>query len=115
VAEFLRLVVWTPGERFAEVLDVRWVHVELVGGKGLTIWPAHAPLLAETLPDTVRYEDAAGGRHMLDLPPGVLHVRDNVVSLFLAGTIDEQAWEHPESGTGALERLAGVLLAESSF
>jgi F0F1-type ATP synthase epsilon subunit len=89
--------------------QVQWVHVSLAGGKALTIWPRHAPLLAETSTDALRYADAAG-THTIDLPAGVLQVRGSTVSIFLAGTLDKQSW--PEGEQERFERLAETMLAQ---
>ena len=111
MAEALRLTVWTPSETVVDVEQVQWVHVKLSGAKAITIWPGHAALLAETSTEALRYADA-GGTHAIDLPSGVLQVRDGVVSLFLAGTLGERAWSEDEQG--GFERLAEAMLAEQT-
>ena len=112
MADSLRLVVWTPEETLVEAIDVQWVHVHLSSGKGLTIWPGHAPLLAETVAEALQYADKTS-THMVDLPPGTLQVRDDAVTLFLARTVGEQAWERTEEDSERLDRLAETLLAAS--
>lgn len=108
MAKPLRLVVWLPGETLLDVEEVDWVHFTLAGDKGLTVYPGHAPVLAETVADLVRYEQE-GNVHSLDLPAGVLYVRDNVVTLFLSHMVgEEQAIERPD-GHVALSRLAQAL------
>jgi len=108
VADLLRLIVWTPSETVVDAEQVQWVHVKLAGAKTLTIWPEHAPLLSETVSEALRYADASG-THAIDLPAGVVYVRENVVTLFLAGTLGEQPW--PESGGERLDRLAETMLS----
>jgi F0F1-type ATP synthase epsilon subunit len=108
VADLLRLTVLTPSETVVEADQVQWVHVKLVGAKALTIWPEHAPLLAETASEALRYVDASG-EHATDLPAGVLQVRDNTVTLFLAGTLSEQSW--PEEEGERYDRLAETMLS----
>jgi F0F1-type ATP synthase epsilon subunit len=109
LADPLRLLVWTPSETLVDTAAVEWVHVELVGDKGLTIWPGHLPLLGETAPAALRYADREGV-HEVELPPGILEVADGTVTLFLAGAIGEetQAWEEQPP---QFDRLSGALIA----
>ena len=90
MAEPLRLVAWTPSETLIDAEQVEWVHVKLAGGKGLTIWPGHAPLLAETVAETVRYTDG-DGTHTLDLSSGILQIEGSTVTIYLsqAGSLVE--------------------------
>jgi F0F1-type ATP synthase epsilon subunit len=108
VADPLRLIVWTPSETVVDAERVQWVHVRLAGAKTLTIWPEHAPLLAETISEALRYADASG-THAIDLPAGVLYVRENTVTLFLAGTLGEQSWLEEEGER--FDRLAETMLS----
>ena len=55
----MRLTVLTPAETLLEVEGVKWVRVQLADGGRISIWPGHAPLLAETVAAALRY---AGGR-----------------------------------------------------
>jgi F0F1-type ATP synthase epsilon subunit len=102
VAEPLRLVVWTPSETLVDGDQVEWVHIELAGSGGLTIFPGHAPLVAETLAEVMRYTDSTG-THAVDLAPGVLRAEGDVVTIFLAG----QAW--PSAETEQFARLSMAL------
>jgi F0F1-type ATP synthase epsilon subunit len=107
VAELLRLRVWSPAESLVDVQDVLWVHVELSQVRPLTIWPGHAPLLAETAGEGLRYADEAG-THMVVLPPGMLQVSGNEV-LILVGSGELQGAS--EDGDERFERLTDALLA----
>jgi F0F1-type ATP synthase epsilon subunit len=98
----LRLVAWSPSETRIDAEQVEWVHVSLAGGVGLTIWPGHAPLLAETVAEAVRYADSTG-THVVDLDAGILHVEGSAVTIFLA-----QTWSSTEAD-GGYERLAETL------
>jgi len=118
VAERMRLTALTPSETLIDTENVEWVHVALAGEEFLTIWPGHAPLLAETVAETVRYMDSTG-EHELELLSGVLHVRDDVVSFFLTGVLGEG----PEALAGSRERgpperldrlIAAISRAESA-
>jgi F0F1-type ATP synthase epsilon subunit len=108
VAELLRLTVLTPSETVVDAEQVQWVHLKLGGAKALTIWPEHASLLAETTTEALRYLDGSG-EHAIDLPAGVLQVRENAVTLFLAGTLGEQSW--PGEQEERFDRLAEAMLA----
>jgi F0F1-type ATP synthase epsilon subunit len=112
VADPLRLVVWTPSERLIDAEQVEWVHLELVDDRTLTIWPRHAPLLAETAAGAVRYADLEG-THTVDLLSGVVHVRNDVVSLYLPGTLGSAVGEDAQPIKGeetGFERLARTML-----
>ena len=105
MADLLRLRVWSPAETVLDVEGVQWVHVELNRARPLTIWPGHAPLLAETTGETVRYADDAG-THVVELPPGMLQLRENEVLILVGGALEPSA----EAGGGS-ERLTDALLA----
>jgi F0F1-type ATP synthase epsilon subunit len=109
VAEPLRLVVWSPSETVLERDGVAWVHVELVDSGGLTVWPGHLPVIGEMSAAALRYEDA-DGEHAVSLPPGVVHVDEGVVTVFLAGGIDQPQPEGVE-GVERFERLAEEMVA----
>ena len=106
MAEPLRLIVWTPSETVLEAEQVGWIHVKLAQAKTLTIWPGHAPLLAETVAEELGYGDEEG-THTIELPAGILQVRDSTVTLFLAGTLGGVSW--PEDSGKRLERLAQTI------
>ena len=105
MAERLRLTAHTPSETLIEADNVEWVHVTLAGDRFLTIWPGHAPLLGETMAESVRYVDSTG-QHEMDLLAGILHVRDDVVTFLLAGALGEgPAEESPPRPGEKGERL----------
>jgi F0F1-type ATP synthase epsilon subunit len=72
----------------------------------LTIWPGHAPVLAETRAGGVRYADDVG-EHALSLSPGMLQVHGNEVLILVGGALRTSE----EDGGESLNRLTGVLLA----
>ena len=66
--------------------------------------PGHAPLLAETSGETLRYADDTG-THSVDLPAGMLQVRGNEVLILVGGVLQ------PSNEDGErFERLTGALL-----
>ena len=113
MAKSLRLIIWLPGETLLDAERVAWVHVTLATDKGLTIYPGHAPTLAETVADQIRYE-CDGQVHRLDLPAGVLYVRDNVVTLFLAHMVGEVQTMARGGEQLAFDRLARTLIDTAS-
>ena len=86
MADLLRLRVWSPAETVLDVEDVRWVHVSLSHARPLTIWPGHAPLLAETTTERLRYADDTG-THTVELPSGMLQVRGDEVLILVGGPL----------------------------
>jgi F0F1-type ATP synthase epsilon subunit len=100
----------TPDETLLDLDKVAWVHVKLTNGKGVTIWPAHAPLLAETIAETMRYEDQSGAQR-IELPPGTLQVCDNVVTCFLDRAIGDSSRDQAAVGSDQFDRLADTLLS----
>jgi F0F1-type ATP synthase epsilon subunit len=80
----MRLRVLTPAETLLEVEQTKWVQVRLSDGTGLSIYPGHAPLLAETVTAPLRYADETGER-MLDVEAGVVQVENHDVSVFTRG------------------------------
>ena len=104
MADLLRLRVWSPAETVIDVEGVQWVHLELNRARPLTIWPGHAPLLAETTAETVRYADDAG-THAVELPSGMLQLRENEVLILVGGALQ------PSSQDGErFDRLTDALL-----
>jgi F0F1-type ATP synthase epsilon subunit len=80
----MRLQILTPAETLLEVEKAKWVHVRLADGTGLSIYPGHAPLLAETVTAPLRYADGSG-EHTFDVEAGILEVDDQGVMVFTSG------------------------------
>ena len=102
----LRLQVLTPAETLLDVAEVSWVHLQLADGLGISIYPGHAPLLAETATAPLRYADSTG-EHTLDLEAGILEVSGaGEVVLFTSGLAQAQGIP----GSPRFERLTKALL-----
>jgi F0F1-type ATP synthase epsilon subunit len=84
VASWLHLNVLTPAEMLLQVEKAEWVRARLADGAGISIYPGHAPLLAETVTAALRYSDALG-EHAFDARAGILQIRDNHVTVFTSG------------------------------
>ena len=108
----LALEVLTPAATLLEAPDVEWVHLRLADGTGLTIYPLHAPLLAETVTAPLRYADE-GGEHAFDVEGGILQVEENTVTIFTSGKPEAPQIETPAtiSTERRFERLAQQLRA----
>lgn len=106
----MHLQILTPAETLLEVEEAKWVHLRLADGTGLSIYPGHAPLLAETVTAPLRYADASG-EHAFDVEAGILEVDDQGVMVFTSGK--PEAVESPRPSAVAeekrFERLARKL------
>ena len=84
MARSLHLLVLTPAATLLEAEDAEWVHIRLADGTGLTIYPGHAPLLAETLTAPLRYVDESG-EQIFRAESGILQVEEDTVTVFTSG------------------------------
>jgi F0F1-type ATP synthase epsilon subunit len=66
----------------------------LADGRGITIYPGHAPLLAETVTAPIRYADE-GGEHGFDAEAGILHVDRAQVTIFTSASSEVEAAPEP--------------------
>lgn len=110
MASALRLRVLTPADVLLEAGKVEWAHVRLANGTGISIYPAHAPLLAETVTAPVRYRDSSG-EHSVNVEAGILQVRDGEVMIFTRTTLEGVEAQEPPAVEEArkFERLAREL------
>ena len=84
MANSLYLQVLTPAETLLSMEEAQWIHVRLADGAGISIYPGHAPLLAETITAPLRYSDASG-EHVFDARAGLLHIADDHVTVLTSG------------------------------
>lgn len=106
----LTLQVLTPEGLLLEADHLREVIVPLSDGGTIGIRPKHAPLIAETVDGPVRFL----GTHAAEaiaLMAGVLQVRDNVVSILTAGTLDADLPPVVQDQDMAYTRLIQTLAA----
>jgi F0F1-type ATP synthase epsilon subunit len=108
----LYLQVRTPAETLLQVEAARWVHVRLADGAGISIYPGHAPLLAETVRGSLHYNDASG-EHEFHARAGILQIEDDRVTVFTSGESEpaEQARPSVMSQERQFARLARELQA----
>ena len=90
MSKTLRLTVMTPAESLREVEDAAWVHLRLADGTGLTVYPGHVPLLAETIRAPIRYAEGAD-EHTLNAEAGILRVDGGAVTIFTSGEAELEA------------------------
>lgn len=112
MARLLHLEVLTPAAKLLDVAEAEWVHLRLADGTGLSIYPGHASLLAETVAAPLRYADQSG-EQTFNIEAGILQVEDNNVMLFTRGELDAAEIGKPAtvSSERRFERLARELHA----
>ncbi|MFN2286283.1 MAG: hypothetical protein ACK2UQ_17840 [Anaerolineae bacterium] len=116
--DLLRLSVLTPGKTLLDVANVSKVRLRLADGGWLSIYPLHAPLLAETMAGPVTYTiqqgDATEAASSLTLSESVLQVAENDVTLFTGGELTAftaLAGDDEDAAADAhFDRLARVLM-----
>lgn len=112
--DLLRLNVLTPGKTLLDVANVRKVRVKLADHGWLSIYPRHAPLLAETLAGPVMYITETGAE-TISLSESILQVADNNVTLYTGGELAASTAVTgddvgADEDTAHFDRLARVLL-----
>ncbi len=112
MAKLLHLEVLTPAAKLLDVAEAEWVHLRLADGTGLSVYPGHAPLLAETVTAPLRYADQSG-EQTFNIEAGILQVEDNTVMIFTSGQLDAVEIGKPAtvSAERRFERLAQELHA----
>ncbi len=110
--DLLRFSVLTPDRTVLDVANVRKVRLRLADGGWLSIYPRHAPLLAETLAGPVSYTTAEGDA-TLSLSESILQIFENAVTLFSGGELTASAAQigaADEADAAHFDRLARVLM-----
>ncbi|HOU14947.1 MAG TPA: hypothetical protein PKZ84_17705 [Anaerolineae bacterium] len=117
MSDLLRLSVVAPGKTLLEATNVGKVRLKLADQAWLSIYPRHAPLLAETLAGPVTYTSEAGDATLF-VSESILQVVDNTVTLFASGELTAPVTATASDASGDIEdedaarfdRLARVLL-----
>jgi len=109
----LHLQVLTPAERLLNIEHTAWVRVRLADGSGISIYPGHAPLLAETVDAPLRYANGSG-EHTFDVKAGILQVDKGGVTIFTSGQMEtpKKSAETPEGAEAVEERRFDRLARE---
>jgi len=108
----LHFVIMTPAEPLLDVEPVEHIQLWLADGGGLSIYPGHAPLLAETQGGAVQYTDE-NGTHEIELEPGILRITRDRVMILVPGSLQEDQAPPAKPDTdreARFERLAATLL-----
>lgn len=106
----LRLTVLTPAQALLDIEGVVWVQARLADGGPISIYPGHAPLLAETVAAPLRYADASG-EHAIDLGAGILQVNGGGVTAFAGPTSEACQTSEVFGDDKRFDRLVRELLA----
>ncbi len=113
MAEPLELQVLTPGKRLLHVEEVSKVRLRLADHAWLSIYPGHAPILAETMMGPLEYTSASEDG-VMELAPGILQVRGSRVTIYTSGRAeaapDLAAEIFEDTGAERFDRLARELL-----
>jgi F0F1-type ATP synthase epsilon subunit len=82
MTESLQLTVVTAEGIVHDVADISSVRLKLKGDVGLSLYPGHAPIIAELLPGAiVYYTNEQEAR--VNLPAGIMQLRDNHCQVFV--------------------------------
>ncbi len=110
----LRFSVLTPDGPIVDSQTVKKVRVRLMDGKLLSVYPYHAPLIAETLDGEVVYVVGTQEKR-LNLRSGVFFVSEARVMIYTGGKLENELPQGPEKGeekrTDRFDRLAAALMS----
>jgi F0F1-type ATP synthase epsilon subunit len=114
MSDTLHFSVLTPDGPLADMDAVKKVRVRLVDGALLSVYPYHAPLIAETMGGEVTYVVEEQEKR-LRLRSGIFFVCDNSVTLYTGGEIDSESphalAETEEYQAERFDRLAATLMS----
>ncbi len=79
----LSFTVLSPDSVIFEAENVTKVRARLRGDTWLSVYPGHAPLLAETLPGKLEYEINEHQSELI-LSAGILQVKQNHITVFVS-------------------------------
>lgn len=114
MADLLRFVVLTPEKSLLDVGGVHKVRILLADGAWLSVYPGHAPLLAEMVAGPVSYVTDSGTEETA-LTEGIVRIDDGTVTIFTGGLIGSSSAMDIEPANDVEEvmefdRLAQVLM-----
>ena len=104
----------TPEKALLDVGGVHKVRVLLADGAWLSVYPGHAPLLAEMVAGSVAYVTDAGEEEIA-LTEGIVRIDDGAVTIFTGGLVGASSAMHVEPADDVdevveFDRLAQVLM-----
>lgn len=111
VAKTLNLTVLSPDRVILDVENVTKVRAKLRDDTRLSIYPGHAPLLAELLPGTLEYA-IDSEESELELSAGILQVTQQHITVFVSKTHEAgEVRDGPEaSDIEQFEKLSQMLM-----
>ena len=114
VPDLLRFVVLTPERTLLDVTGVRKVRILLSDGAWLSVYPGHAPLLAEAVAGAVTYVTDAGEREIA-LTESIVRIGNGAVTIFTGGLAGDASILSVDAGAAEdkgveFDRLAQVLM-----
>ena len=107
----ISLRVLTPEGAILEIDELTSVSVPLIDGGTIGIKPGHAPLIAETVKGFVHFHTEKGQKK-IELHPGVLDIRHNVVLILTAGDISQTSENITKPAETEYDRLMTTLVRE---
>ena len=84
----LTLIILTPEKILLTIKETKRVSATLSDGSRISIYPYHAPLIAETKNGFIQYEKE-GINEKLNLYSGIIKVEKDLVKIFTDGFIQE--------------------------
>ena len=81
MTHFLNLTILSPEGVILDADQVKYVRVRLGGDSWLSIYPGHAPLIAELLPGELMYSDAKQAR--IEISTAIMQVSENHITVFV--------------------------------
>jgi F0F1-type ATP synthase epsilon subunit len=107
----LNLRILSPDGISIEKTDLTAVNVPLADGGWIGIKPGHAPLIAETVRGAIRFRSELG-EDSIEVHPGVLEIKENMVIILTAGKVSRQADFVAKPAQMDFERLMQTLVSE---
>lgn len=107
----LTLRILSPDGISIEKTELTSISIPLADGGGIGIKPGHAPLIAETVRGTIRFNSELG-EDSIEVHPGVLEIRENSVIILSAGKVTQQSDFVSEPAQVKFERLMQTLVSK---
>lgn len=93
MTQLLNLLILSPVETILNIDKVQSIRVRLKGDSWLSIYPGHAPLLAELMPDKLVYS-IDGSQAEVNITSGIMKVSKNQVTVFVSDPQNSAAIGH---------------------
>ena len=107
----LTLRILAPEGAILEKENLSAVNVPLVDGGSIGIRPSHAPLIAETSRGVIQYRSDIS-QDSIELHPGVLNIKDNLVIILTSGEMLQTDNVILEPAGNEFDRLIQTLISD---